>query len=471
MMGTKLSISGIYGPIISLTLQPVALRKSEPSILYQLHPFTPPYPDGISSLCFMTGFGNINVLRENHLATEGLNFIAPRSAYLHIPFCRRRCYYCDFPVSVVGDRARGETSPTIAQYLEILIQEIATTPNRGASLETVFFGGGTPSLLAPIQLDRLLQALDRQFGINATAEISIEMDPGTFDRAQLQGYLAAGVTRISLGVQAFQSELLALCGRTHTVQDVYEAIDLLHGANVQNFSLDLISGLPHQTLDHWQASLESAIATHPAHLSAYDLVLEPVTAFGRRYEPGTGPLPTDTTAAEMYRMAQSLLTGAGYDHYEVSNYGRSGYQCRHNRVYWENRPFYGFGMGAASYIDGVRLTRPRKRSEYTGWVANLTSGDSAHQTEVESQTDRLLDTLMLGLRLAEGVTVDRLLQEFGAKAVQQVIQGLQSHAEQGWVMVPERKDSLPSGSIRLTDPEGFLFSNTILSDLFAALDD
>ncbi|MEP0871459.1 radical SAM family heme chaperone HemW [Trichocoleus desertorum AS-A10] len=419
--------------------------------------------------------------------TPTLDRDRPKAAYLHIPFCRRRCYYCDFPVSVVGDQARGENSGAIAQYVEMLCQEIELAVELTAldkavpiqPLETIFFGGGTPSLLSVAQLDRILQTLEHKFGIAANAEISIEIDPGTFDLPQIQGYRAAGVNRVSLGVQAFQPELLALCGRTHSVADVYAAVELIHQAQMVNFSLDLISGLPHQTLDQWQASIEAAIALAPKHLSCYDLIVEPVTAFGRQYQPGDQPLPSDTSAAEMYRLAQQLLSAAGYEHYEVSNYAQPGFQCRHNRVYWKNQPFYGFGMGAASYLQGQRFTRPRKTREYYEWVkaqkSNLFSSPST-----SSFQDLLLDTLMLGFRLAEGLSLVELAQQFGKPSLDKICHSLQSHCAQGWVEVGGVEweaiaqlplEALPpEARIKLSDPEGFLFSNQVLADLFAELE-
>ncbi|WP_448562083.1 radical SAM family heme chaperone HemW [Trichothermofontia sp.] len=396
------------------------------------------------------------------------------AAYVHIPFCRRRCYYCNFAISVLGDRRRGEASGTIRHYLTVLAQEIRQTPSRGQRLETVFFGGGTPSLLSVAQVDAILTALDRQFGIAATAEISMEIDPGTFDLAQLQGYRSLGVNRFSLGVQAFQDDLLAACGRTHRVADLMQAMADLERAGVENFSLDLISGLPGQTLADWQASLQEAIAWGPAHVSTYDLTIEAGTVFGRRYQAGVAPLPTDDLTAEMYRLAQRTLTAAGYEHYEISNYARSGYQCRHNRVYWENRPFYGFGMGAASYLDGDRVTRPRMTTAYYTWVNTLAQSHAqAAPTPSEAMTsarvrDRLLDTLMLGLRLREGLKVDILRQQFGPAVVATILDSLRSFQEKGWVDIIS-PSSLPQ-SIRLTDPEGFLFSNVILTALFHQLD-
>ena len=430
----------------------------------------------------------------------------PSSAYLHIPFCRRRCYYCDFPVFVVGDRKNGENSGTIVQYVAVLCQEIQETKNLGASLKTVFFGGGTPSLLSVSQLSNILETLDGKFGIAAGAEISIEIDPGTFTLEQLRGYAAAGVNRVSLGVQAFQDELLQACGRSHSVAEIFEAVEIVRSAGIVNFSLDLISGLPHQTLEQWEASLKAAVEISPTHLSSYDLIVEQGTAFGRYFEAGTQPLPADDTAAGMYRLAREILTGAGYEHYEISNYARSGYQCRHNRVYWENRPYYGLGMGAASYVEGRRLTRPRKTQEYYQWVRSISclNSPATHQIGGETQqeiypaveqnfqvseNDVLLETLMLGLRLTEGVSLSALTEKFTQQTVDKIWRCLQPYWRQGWVEIISADGAIPygiaplhvtlgeggklplSGNLRLSDPEGFLFSNTILADLFSKLGD
>jgi putative oxygen-independent coproporphyrinogen III oxidase len=409
----------------------------------------------------------------------------PSSAYLHIPFCRRRCYYCDFPVFVVGDRKNGSNSGTIQQYVAVLCQEIQETPNLGKPLKTVFFGGGTPSLLSHGQLSNILATLDGKFGIAAEAEISIEIDPGTFTLEQLLGYVAAGVNRVSLGVQAFQDELLQACGRSHSVADIFQAVKIIRSAGIVNFSLDLISGLPHQTLEQWQASLAAAVEIAPTHLSSYDLIVEPVTAFGRYFQAGAQPLPADETAAQMYRLAREMLTASGYEHYEISNYAQPGYQCRHNRVYWENRAYYGLGMGAASYVQGVRLTRPRKTQEYYQWVRELSDRNSrnllgeSQQDFPMSENEVLLETLMLGLRLAEGLSLSALTDKFAQQTVDRIWNCLQPYWRQGWVeivrssgsiVILSEGDRLPlSGNLRLSDPEGFLFSNTVLAALFSKL--
>ncbi|MDY7014550.1 MAG: radical SAM family heme chaperone HemW [Cyanobacteriota bacterium] len=383
------------------------------------------------------------------------------SAYVHIPFCRRRCYYCDFPVSILGDRSRGDDSGAIAQYLDYLEREITLSPSLTSPqpLKTVFFGGGTPSLLSARQVDRVITALDRRFGVAGTCEISMEMDPGTFDFEQVRGYVEAGVTRVSLGGQAFQDDLLQRCGRTHRTGDILAAVEMLRRGRVANLSLDLISGLPEQTLTQWRESLEAAIALSPEHLSCYDLVLEPVTAFGKQFQPGEKPLPSDETAAQMYRLARERLALAGYEHYEISNYARAGFQCRHNRVYWENRPYYGFGMGAASYVAGRRFTRDRTRREYFAWVEAGYVADSPPT----SARDRLCETLMLGLRLAEGVSLTEAIACFGEEVLEAIVASLQPYRELGWV-------EMKGDRLCLSDPEGFLFSNAVLAEVFRVAD-
>ena len=382
----------------------------------------------------------------------------PSAAYIHIPFCRRRCFYCDFPIYVVGNTMRGETSRSISQYVEVLCQEIATIHTEGKPLQTIFFGGGTPSLLSTEQLQQILEILERKFGIDKFAEISMEIDPGTFDKEHLQGYTNAGVNRISLGVQAFQQNLLQSAGRYHSVSDIFTAVDLIYQSRIANFSIDLISGLPHQTVLLWQESLEQAIKIAPTHISIYDLTIEPGTAFGRYYKPGDRPLPTDETTVKMYRMAQDILTNAGYKHYEISNYAKPGYQCRHNRVYWENRPYYGFGMGAASYVRGKRFTRPRKTKEYYAWV----NGGSLIDCQVTAPHEVLLETLMLGLRLAEGINLEVLIEQFGKSQIEEILQVLQPYFDENWVKVVD-------GRLQLGDPDGFLFSNVVLAELFEKL--
>jgi oxygen-independent coproporphyrinogen-3 oxidase len=358
------------------------------------------------------------------------------------------------------------------EYVEVLCQEILATPAAGLPLQTVFFGGGTPSLLSVRQLEQILGAIEQRFGLATEAEISLEIDPDTFDRSQLQGYKAAGVNRVSLGVQSLDAQLLAACGRTHTPDDVYRAVETIRAVDIPHFSLDLISGLPHQSIEQWENSLQGVIAIAPPHLSVYDLVLEPVTAFGRWYRPGEAPLPSDEATAEMYRLAQQALTVAGYQHYEISNYARPGHQCRHNRVYWENRAYYGFGMGAASYVQQQRFTRPRKRREYFDWVKSYLASGGAIDCLPTPPDEQLLDTLMLGLRLAEGLTIKQLIDCSDRATVQKILKVLQPYQQQGWVIRAREENHALDGQgdrLSLSDPEGFLFSNVVLTALFEQL--
>jgi putative oxygen-independent coproporphyrinogen III oxidase len=386
----------------------------------------------------------------------------PTATYIHIPFCRRRCYYCDFPVFVVGDRHNGATSGNIQLYVEQLGREIAAQTNYQQPLTTIFFGGGTPSLLTVGQLGQILDWLSTKFGIASNAEISMEIDPGTFDLAQIQGYLQAGINRVSIGVQAFQDNLLTVCGRSHSVADIYAAVELLHQGGVQNWSLDLISGLPQQTIADWEASLKCAIDLNPNHISCYDLIVEAQTPFAKQYQPGDKPLPSDENTAQMYRIAQQTLTAAGYDHYEISNYAKPDYQCRHNLTYWHNLPYYAFGMGAASNLEDRRFTRPRKTQEYYQWIADGCNWKEAPNTLAE---DRFLETLMLGLRLSRGVSLRSIESEFGIDKVASLLKCLDRYQRSGWVEIV----TVESGDrwLKLSDPEGLLFSNVVLTEIFS----
>ena len=419
--------------------------------------------------------------------------MSPTAAYVHIPFCHRRCFYCDFPVVVTGDRRHGGNHGPIAAYVALLCQEIRLTPALGSPLQTVFFGGGTPSLLTADQVAQILETLGAQFGLGAGLECSLEVDPKTFSLEQIRGYQQAGVNRFSLGVQAFQDQLLLACGRCHRREDIAAAFAMLQGAGVENWSLDLISGLPHQTLGQWQDSITQALALAPPHLSLYDLILEEPTVFGKRYQPGAAPMPSDEITAQMYRLGQQMLTAAGYDHYEVCNYAKPGFQCRHNRVYWQNHSYYGFGMGAASYLQGHRYSRPRHSQAYGQWVTDLGSGSTPvpwtsvpwtavpwtavpwtsaqnpdRETPGDTDLDGLLDTLMLGLRLREGVNLAELEMRFGARVVAAVNECVVPFGDRGWTQVAQ--DAAGQRWLRLTDPEGFLFSNQVLADLFAQLE-
>ncbi|WP_069790262.1 radical SAM family heme chaperone HemW [Cyanobacterium sp. IPPAS B-1200] len=384
------------------------------------------------------------------------------SAYIHIPFCRRRCFYCDFPITVLGNNAGGKYSPWQREYVDFLCQEILTINNiKSVPLETVFFGGGTPSLLAVEGLEKILVTLENHFSFAQNIEISMEIDPATFSLEQLRAYQTLGVNRISLGVQSFDDYLLQECGRSHSTKDTYQSVEYIHQVGIDNWSLDLISGLPHQTITHWEDSLLRAIDLKPKHLSCYDLVIESGTVFGKKYQAGDKPLPQDYTTAQMYRLGSTILQENGYNHYEICNYAQKDYHCKHNLVYWRNQPYYGFGMGAASYTQKQRFSRPRTRKEYFEFVNQLVINGGKIDCEATTATEELLDTFMLGLRLKEGVNLPLIEKKFGTDTVSQIIKTLQASIEQKLVIFSNDKKNL-----KLSDPEGFLYSNSVLTELF-----
>ena len=389
--------------------------------------------------------------RGNRLAPIGW---PPRSAYLHIPFCHRRCFYCDFPVVPLGDRASADTgapgSASIAAYLQLLHREIAAA-SAGPPLSTVYVWGGTPSLLSVEQLRALLEALRCRYGLASGAELSLELDPASFDQQRLAGYLAAGITRVSLGGQSFSDAVLESLGRRHRRADLLEAAGWLQQAQrsgrLQSWSLDLIQGLPGQTLSGWREQLEQAIALQPPHLSVYDLIVEPGTVFERLEQRGALALPESDLAADLMELTAQQLAQAGYGHYEISNYALPGHASRHNRVYWSGGGWWGFGMGATGAPWGVREARPRTREGYAAWLEQAERGLSVGMQPAQAMP--LDERLMVGLRRREGVLLQApaALQERWQPFVEQ---GVLRREGPRW---------------RLSDPEGLALSNAVLREL------
>jgi len=396
----------------------------------------------------------------------------PRSAYVHIPFCHRRCFYCDFPVVPLGDRADGSGgsgSASIAAYLELLHREIDTAPP-GPPLSTLYLGGGTPSMLSPDQVAALVAALDRRYGLAPGAEISLEMDPASFDEARLAGYLAGGINRVSLGGQSFDDTVLASLGRRHRLADLLQATAWLRRAQARgelaSWSLDLIQSLPGLGLDHWRQQLAGALAQQPPHLSVYDLTIEPGTVFQRRLERGELELIDEDLSADQMELTQQLLTRAGYGHYEISNYALPGHASRHNRVYWSGAGWWGFGMGATAAPTGRRQARPRTREAYAaalGGPADPASPPGQTDGEPTGPNGMAIDERwMVGLRRREGVNARELATSagLGPQELATLRQELAPFAERGLLLVEGDR-------WRLSDPAGLALSNAVLRDLLA----
>ncbi len=407
----------------------------------------------------------------------------PRSAYLHIPFCHRRCFYCDFAVVPLGDHADGAESGSIAAYLELLLGEIAAAP-AGPPLSTVYVGGGTPSMLTPAQLGSLLAALAARFGLAPGAEISLEMDPASFDGPRLAGYLAAGVNRVSLGGQSFDDGVLERLGRRHRRSDLLQAAAWLdqarQGGELASWSLDLIQGLPEQGLAAWRDQLAQAVALAPPHLSIYDLIIEPGTVFAWRQGRGELELPDADLGADLMELTAQALQAAGYGHYEISNFALPGHASRHNRVYWSGAGWWGFGLGATSAPWGQRLARPRTRAAYAEWLAQASPtgspgpgsvpgaaagpGDGAPTPQDATQAPGLPfdERLLVGLRRREGVRLAELAGQAGVTSSE--LEDLLAR----WQPYRQRALLLQEGPRwRLSDPEGLALSNGVLRELVA----
>jgi oxygen-independent coproporphyrinogen III oxidase len=345
------------------------------------------------------------------------------SLYLHIPFCTHRCAYCDF------NTYAGQEN-LIPAYVDALCNEIRFVANSAPerlSVHTIFFGGGTPSLLTPVQFENILQAVRASFYLHpsdpsAILEISLEANPGTVTIDSLQGLCQAGFNRISFGVQSFHADELHLLERIHDPFDVLQAVRWARKAGFENLNLDLIYGLPEQTLARWQASLRRAVDLAPQHLSLYALTIESGTPFGRWAAHGLLPVPDPDLAADMYEAASDYLAGQGYEQYEISNWAKPGFQCRHNLQYWRNQPYLGFGAGAHGCASGMRISNvlriksyidrlsPRPLiPDYSFPLSPATVTRTGLTPFIEMQ-----ETLMLGLRLTrEGVSPQAFRVRFG----------------------------------------------------------
>ncbi len=333
--------------------------------------------------------------------------------YAHIPFCVRKCAYCDF------NSHSGYTAESVARYAAALACEIRQTgasvpasPGTCPIVDTVFFGGGTPTVLPASTHAALLQTIKDSFPLSADAEITTEANPGTLDTARLDTLRDAGFNRISFGVQSFDAGLLKTLGRIHSSQDAVQAVQKARAAGFDNVSVDLMFALPGQSLTQWRDTLEQALALQTEHVSLYALMVEPGTGFYTLQQKGRLPLPDDDLAAEMYALAGSAMRGAGLAQYEISNFARPHCECRHNLHYWRNDPYYGVGCGAVAYQNGARRMNIKPPGAYAEAVE--TGQTRVLSEETLAPTEQMAETMMLGLRLtSEGVNCERFAQRHG----------------------------------------------------------
>lgn len=353
----------------------------------------------------------------------------PLGLYIHVPFCRQKCAYCDFS-SYAG----------LEELFEPYVDAVVRDMERAAAVpvRSVYVGGGTPSVLPVALVGRLLAGARRAFHVDAGAEVSVEANPGTVSAAGLAALRALGVNRLSLGVQSLDDGELRLLGRIHTAAEARTALREVREAGFDNVSLDFIFGLPGQPLGSWQATLDRALDLGADHLSLYALTLEECTPLAQAVAAGDLPEPDPDLAADMYELAQERLAAAGYAHYEISNWARPGRECRHNLGYWRNEPYLGVGAGAHSWLGGRRQARVAWPPEY---VRRVQAGERVAEDEEEIEPAlEMGETMMMGLRLVdEGVGYDRFRERFGRDLRQVYAAALAALAARGLIeLLPDR---------------------------------
>lgn len=322
-----------------------------------------------------------------------------RGVYIHIPFCHQICNYCDF------NKFYFKNQP-VDEYIEMLGKEmeLATKkyPESFKHIETIFLGGGTPTALSPKQIDRLLELIRTYIPMDNVTEFTSEANPDELSEAKMQALFDGGVNRLSMGVQSFDQELLKKIGRTHSNNHVYETIALAKKVGFRNISLDLMYGLPGQTMAQWQDTLEKAFALEIPHYSAYSLIVEPKTIFYNQYTKGKLHLPTEDLEADMYDVLMNQMEAHGLQQYEISNFAQSGFSSKHNKIYWENDEYAGFGAGAHGYLAGQRYSNHGPLKKYMDAV---NAGELPIVYEhVVTENEKREEQMFLGLRKTEGIT-------------------------------------------------------------------
>lgn len=329
--------------------------------------------------------------------------------YIHIPFCVKKCAYCDF---LSGPASNQQ----IEEYVQALIEEIRYYKEfvKKYEVSTVFWGGGTPSLLTGEQMKALMEALGQTFFIRQNAEITMEANPGTVTVEKLLACQKAGINRISFGLQSVNNEELKMLGRIHTYEEFLESYEAARKAGFQNINVDLISAIPKQTVSSWEQTLQTIISLQPEHISAYSLIVEEGTTFAKLYGEGCKLehlLPTEEDERRMYERTEELLREAGYHRYEISNYAKEGYECQHNLGYWERKEYLGLGLGASSLIEETRFHNTDEMEEYLR-DANNPILLRREQEKLDRQ-EQMEEFIFLGLRKIRGIQEEKFAEMFG----------------------------------------------------------
>lgn len=401
------------------------------------------------------------------------------SLYVHIPFCHTKCPYCDF-------NTYAKIESLIPSYIDSLNREIVLWGEffgeRRPLVKTIFFGGGTPSYLPSEDIRSVMETISAAFDVAPDAEVTLEANPGDFTDAKLKTYLDCGINRLSIGVQSFKDDLLKTLGRRHSVAEAQQAYHMANDAGFDNVSIDLMYGLPYQSIGDWQQTLESALELAPLHISMYALTLEGGTPMEQWVESGTMPEADSDLAADMYQMAQDCMRERGYRHYEISNWAKPGYESRHNLTYWRNQPYIGVGPGAHSYLPPHRFFNIKSPREYVRKLREATTSASlgsklnerfiqetqifpkiqkmagVEDVEIIDKNLEVAETLMLGLRLDTGISEAEFADRFGAPPSQ-------FHGETIDELVSLGLLEAHDGCLRLTH-RGRMMGNQVFSRFF-----
>ena len=349
----------------------------------------------------------------------------PTSAYVHIPFCTQICYYCDFSKVFIKNQP-------VDSYLEHLIEEYHSYNIK--KLRTLYIGGGTPTALSAPQLAFLLEKLTDKLDLSYLEELTIEANPGDLDEEKIAVLKDSPVNRVSLGVQTFNDRMLKQIGRSHSEKDIYENIANLKKAGFDNISIDLIYALPKQTMEDVKTNVAKAIALDIPHMSLYSLILENHTVFMNRMRRGKLPLPKEDLEAEMFEYIIAELEKAGFEHYEISNFSKPGFESRHNLMYWDNAEYYGIGAGASGYVDGVRY---KNHGPIRHYLQAVEAGNARVQEEVLTLKEKMEEEMFLGLRKKSGVSKKRFEEKFGLSFEDQYGAVVSELTEQG-LLVPDK---------------------------------
>ena len=352
------------------------------------------------------------------------------SLYIHIPFCVRKCGYCDFLSAPADEKARD-------WYVQALLMEIERyrgTETADRKIKTLYIGGGTPSILSVNQLDCIIQKIKCTFNFCGDIEASMEMNPGTASKEKCRALYQMGINRLSIGLQSTNDKELKTLGRIHSYEDFINTYTWCREAGFQNINVDLMAALPYQTVESYTTGLRKIIRLAPEHISAYSLILEEGTPFYQKYNSGCYPLPDEEQERLMYRETEQILAQAGYERYEISNYAKKGYACRHNLVYWQGGDYLGLGLGSSSYMDGVRFHNTTDLNTY------VNQGAYVEDREELSVQAKMEEFMFLGLRVMAGVSGTEFEKRFGKTMEDVYGDVLRKHEEEGLLRI-ERKEA------------------------------